>query len=275
MDYAGYTVFAVLFALYLATRRHRQISARGNKVSPTNTWLTVVASVGITVLALAILYAAMVTDHLWAGIGAFAVMMIGGQIAAARAIARRWPVEVPRENPATREPMPASQAATPESGVSSLHGRTSTTGATATDARSTVKILAICVGLTVVLFLLIDVYFELPAAHRAVPARQAIPPNIIWACPERRDCNESNATFSSWPAETIQPGKSGEKIPIYEGTKLLEDLNSDDPANHVQKECWDTSLHSIACKDNPDLAALSYRNTGNRPVTIAHAWEQL
>ena len=99
MELASYIgpLVAVLFALLLANRRHAQIRARGNKVSWTNTWLTGFASVDITLLAIALLYAGIVTDHVWAGVGAFMVAMIGGQIAAARAIARRWPVEIPRE----------------------------------------------------------------------------------------------------------------------------------------------------------------------------------
>ena len=78
-----------------------QIRARGNKVSWTNAWLTGLASVAITLLAIGLLYAGIVTDHVWAGVGAFTVVMIGGQIAAARAIARRWPVEIPREKPSS------------------------------------------------------------------------------------------------------------------------------------------------------------------------------
>ena len=99
MEFVTYIgpLFAVLFALHLAIRRYAQTRVRGNKVSWTNTWLTGFASVVITLLAIALLYAGIVTDHVWVGVGAFMVAMIGGQIAAARAIARRWPVEIPRE----------------------------------------------------------------------------------------------------------------------------------------------------------------------------------
>ena len=54
MEFVTYIgpLFAVLFALHLAIRRHAQIRAHGNKVSWTNTWLTGFASVVITLLAI-------------------------------------------------------------------------------------------------------------------------------------------------------------------------------------------------------------------------------
>lgn len=101
MDYVGIIapVVAVLVALQLAFGRRAQIRARGNKVSWQNTWRLGLASIVITAASIALFYGGIVTGQPVAGVAVCLVVMVVGQIVVSRAIARRWPVEIPREKP--------------------------------------------------------------------------------------------------------------------------------------------------------------------------------